>query len=164
MQIKNKAIVATILMAFSWFTPLLTILSQLIVGLIGSLPGNASTSWHLSNLIDMIILLIAHIIFMRVLHKKFSKQVIVHGIMIFTLLNILAGFFVFRNPVSTYGLFYQTVNFLSNVIMSFVVFVPDTGKPYMMLLPFVTLSIHLLLAQLMTYVKAMKEPTEEDGR
>ena len=168
MQIKNKVIAAAFLLAFSWFTPMLTILSQLLLGLIGILFSTANISWTISNIFDMTILLIAHIIFMWVLLKKFSKQNIIHGIMIFALLNILAGFFIFRNPVSTYGLFYQTVNFLSNVIMSFVVFVPETGKPYMMLLPFVTLVIHLLLVQLVTSIKndeerAPKQMAESDA-
>ena len=165
MQIKNKILTATILLGFSWFTPLLTILSQLIWGLVGSVFAPVSSSWLFSNLMDMSVLLMAHIIFMWVMLKKFSKKDILHGIMIFALLNVLAGIFVFRNPVSTQGLFYQTVNFLSNVVLSNFVFVLERDKPYIMLLPFVTLAIHVLLAKVIPLIKtsekeALKLPAE----
>ncbi|MEN1762246.1 hypothetical protein [Anoxynatronum sibiricum] len=167
MHIKNKILTAAILFVFSWFTPLFTILSQLMVGLARSAAAPVSSSWLFSNLMDLFVLLIAHIIFMWVMLKKFSKNNILHGIMIFALLNVLAGIFIFRNPVSTSGLFYQTANFLSNVVLSNVVFVPERDKPYMMLLPFITLAIHVLLVQGVPYLKKSErkapKPTAENA-
>lgn len=156
MQIKSKIFTATMLFVFSWFTPLFTIVSQLILGLAGSFFGPGSSSWIFSNLMDMIILLIAHVIFMWVLLKKFSKKNILHGILLFALFNVLAGVLVFQNPVSTHGLFYQTGNFLSNVVLSNFVFVPERDKPYMLLLPFITLVIHVLLANVISYIQTSK--------
>ncbi|SMP38179.1 hypothetical protein [Anoxynatronum buryatiense] len=153
MYSKNNILVAVILLVFSWFTPLFTILSQLMVGFTGSLLSITSSSWFFSNLIDTAILLAAHIIFVWVMLKKFRKKDIVHGSMIFALINGFVGMLVFRNPVSTPGLFYQTVNFLSNVILSNVVFVPEQGKPYMLLLPLVTLAVHLLLPHIILFIQ-----------
>ena len=167
MHIKNKIFAATILGAFSWFSPLFTILSQLLLGLLGPLLNTVISSWWVSNFFDMSILLVAHIIFMWVLVKKFSKNDILHGVLIFALLNVVAGMMVFRNPVSTPGLFYQTVNFLSNVVLSNVVFVPERDKPFMMLLPFITLAIHVLLAQGIHFIQASErkapKPTADNA-
>lgn len=139
--------IVLLMFMFSWFTPLVTIISHIIVGL--ALGLRINIPWSVITMLDTIMLIAVNLLLIMILRKGFDKIKVRNGILVFAVLNFLAGLTVFQNPVSMVGTFYQMINFLSNVILSNFVFILE--KPYILLLPIFTLLIHLTINYIIEY-------------
>jgi len=153
MQIKNKVTIVLLLAVSSWFLPLTSVVTHVLVGIIRFLTNNnISVSWDIITIIDTVFMTAITFIFIMLLRKKFNNKDLQYGIIGFAILNFLCGLAVYKNPISLLATFYQTINFLSHVIISNFVFVLEEGKPFMLLLPITTFLTHILLNYLVTFM------------
>lgn len=145
MELRNKVFTIILMFMFSFFSPLIFTITEILIQLLESAITGLSISWNGTQIITMIFLTIVHFLFIIFLRKEFNKENVKYGIVGFAVLNIIWSLLIFNNPLSMARTVYQAVNFLSNVILSTFIFTVEEGKLFMVLLPITTSTIHILL-------------------